>query len=125
MRVLTDTHALVWALQVPEMLGAEARKIMDTAELTASVANLWELCIKSGKKGALVNDPVVWWHTYVARAELATLPIRLADVLSLSALPEIHKEPFDRILVAQCISEGIPLVTKDERLRLYGIQTIW
>jgi PIN domain nuclease of toxin-antitoxin system len=62
---------------------------------------------------------------YVTAFQTPTLPIRTADVISLGPLPDIHKDPFDRILVAQCISEGIPLVTKDERLRLYGIQTIW
>jgi PIN domain nuclease of toxin-antitoxin system len=54
-----------------------------------------------------------------------TLPIRIADVIALCSLAEIHKDPFDRILAAQSLSEGLPLVTKDEHLALYGIATIW
>jgi len=56
---------------------------------------------------------------------LLTLPIRTADVIVRFSLLEIHKDPFDRILVAQSLSEGIPLITKDETLALYGIPTIW
>ena len=53
------------------------------------------------------------------------MSLRTADVIALCSLPEIHKDPFDRILVAQSLSEGIPLITKDAQLSLYGIRTIW
>lgn len=125
MRILADTHALIWGLEFPEMLSSSARAAMDASEVTASVASLWELCIKSGKRSALLTDPVEWWGRYVTKPGLATLPIRLGDVIALGSLPDIHKDPFDRMLVAQCVCEGIPLVTKDAHLALYGIQTIW
>jgi PIN domain nuclease of toxin-antitoxin system len=56
---------------------------------------------------------------------LHTLPIRVADVKNLSSLPEIHKDPFDRILIAQSISEAIAVVTRDSGLGDYGLSTIW
>ena len=61
MKVLTDTHTLVWALCEPEFLSADARTAMASSSVTASVANLWELLLKVSKPGALVADPVPWW----------------------------------------------------------------
>lgn len=125
MRVLADTHALVWAVSSPELLGSAALAAFQNEEIVASVASLWELSLKSGKKNALLADPVRWWRKYVTDKAVFTLPIRIADVIALNQLSEIHKDPFDRILVAQAVSEGIPLITRDEHLALYGIPTIW
>jgi PIN domain nuclease of toxin-antitoxin system len=124
-RVLADTHALVWAVSNPELLGSAALAAFENEEIVASVASLWELSLKSGKKNALLADPVRWWRKYVTDKSVFTLPIRTGDVIVLSSLAEIHKDPFDRILVAQSLSEAIPLVTRDEHLALYGIPTIW
>jgi len=124
-RVLTDTHSLVWALQKPELLSRPARAAMDAGEVTASVASLWELCLKCRKSDAVVVEPIPWWSQYVSGSGIQTLQIRVSDMTALCSLPEIHKDPFDRILVAQAMSEAIPLITKDARLSLYGISTIW
>jgi PIN domain nuclease of toxin-antitoxin system len=124
-RVLADTHALVWAVSNPELLSGAALAAFEREEVVASVASLWELSLKSGKKSALLADPIRWWRKYVIDQGVFTLSIRTADVIVLSSLAEIHKDPFDRILVAQSLSEGIPLVTRDEHLALYGIPTIW
>jgi PIN domain nuclease of toxin-antitoxin system len=125
MKVLLDTHALVWALQSPELLSKTARAAMEESEVVASVANFWELSLKAGKKDALVPEPRTWWRDYVQKANLRTLPIRISDVMALALLPHIHKDPFDRILAAQALTEMMPLVTKDAHLGLYGVQTIW
>jgi PIN domain nuclease of toxin-antitoxin system len=124
-RILADTHTLVWALETPELLSKAARSAMDDSEVTASVASLWELSLKCRKKDALVTDPLSWWRKYVTATGVPTLPIRISDVIALSSLPDIHKDPFDRIIVAQTVSEGIPLITKDAHLAMYGITTIW
>jgi PIN domain nuclease of toxin-antitoxin system len=124
-RVLADTHALVWAVSSPELLSSAALAAFENEEIVASVASLWELVLKSAKRNALIADPVPWWRKYVMDKRVFTLAIRTADVIALSSLAEIHKDPFDRILVAQSLSEGIPLITKDEHLARYGIPTIW
>src|SRR4051812_18777391 len=98
MKVLTDTHALVWALSHPESLGSEARRVLTEGDVTASVVNLWELCLKMGKKDALLGDPLRWWTKYVIHAGVPALSIQTAHVMALGRLPEIHKDPFDRIL---------------------------
>lgn len=125
MRVLADTHALVWAINSPELLGSAALAAFENEQIVASVASLWELSVKAGRKNALLADPLAWWRKYVINNGVFTLSIRTQDVIVLCSLAEIHKDPFDRILVAQSLSEGIPLVTKDGQLSLYGIPTIW
>ncbi len=125
MRVLADTHALVWAINSPELLSRAAFDAFKNEEIVASVASLWELSLKSGKKNCLIGDPLPWWRKYITGHGVATLAIRVADVIELSSLAQIHKDPFDRILVAQSLSDGISIVTRDERLARYGVPTIW
>ena len=125
MKVLTDTHSLVWALSDPASLSAQARTVLGEAEVMASVANLWELLLKTRKKDALLTDPLAWWEKYVLATRIPTLGIRTGHVMALGKLPEIHKDPFDRILVAQAIVEKLPLVSKDSHLAAYDIPMIW
>lgn len=125
MRILTDTHTLVWALSDPDRLSSTARQALAESEVFASVANLWELLLKHGKSGALLADPLPWWEEYVLRTGIPTLGIRVGHVLTLGRLPEFHKDPFDRILIAQSIVEKAPLVSKDEQLTEYGVTLIW
>jgi PIN domain nuclease of toxin-antitoxin system len=123
--VLVDTHALVWALSDPVLLSATARQILAESDVAVSVASLWELLLKSGKRDALLQDPLPWWERYVVQSQIRTLPIRISHVMALGRLPELHKDPFDRILVAQATVERLPLVTKDRQLQQYGVPTIW
>lgn len=125
MRVLTDTHTLVWALSRPEELGTGAREALATSAFTASVANLWELVLKARKPGALLADPLPWWNEYVTRSRIPTLAIRVAHIRVLAGLPDIHKDPFDRILAAQALAENLALVTRDSDLARYGVPVIW
>jgi len=124
-KVLTDTHALVWALANPGSLSERARQVLTQSEVTVSVANLWELLLKRHKPGALLADPLPWWEKYVHESGISALTIRTAHVMALGRLPELHKDPFDRILVAQSRVEKLPLVTKDTALARYGISVIW
>lgn len=125
MRVLTDTHTLVWALSKPELLGTEARQALATSPYTASAANLWELVLEARKPGALLGDPLPWWNKYVTQPHIPTLAIRIPHIRALAALPDIHKDPFDRILVAQALAEDLAIVSRDSDLARYGIPVIW
>jgi len=124
-KVLTDTHTLVWALTEPEKLGRAARRALDTSPFTASVANLGELVWKKRKPGALLSDPIPWWDRYVARSEIPTLALRVAHIEALAALPDYHQDPFDRILLAQAAAENLTLVSCDKQLAQYGVRVIW
>lgn len=125
MKVLVDTHSLVWALSAPELLGEESRKMLSVAEVMVSAVSLWELCLKAGRKGALLTDPLAWWGKYIPKLGIPILSIRVTDIVAQSALPPIHKDPFDRILVAQALVEKVPLISKDKNLTRYGITVIW
>jgi PIN domain nuclease of toxin-antitoxin system len=124
-KVLTDTHTLVWALANPEALGVDARAALAEFPFTASVANLWELVLKTRKPDALVADPLPWWEKYVIRSGIPAIAIRSAHIRALAGLPDLHKDPFDRILVAQSLAEGLTLVSKDAMLANYGVPVIW
>ena len=118
-KVLTDTHTLVWALSSPEVLGAQARAALTASPFTASVANLWELVLKSRKPGGLIADPLPWWDKYVIRAGIPALAIRTAHIRALAGIPEHHKDPFDRVLVAQALAYVVLVV-----LGLPGLYTL-
>ena len=98
---------------------------MTQSEVTASVANLWELLLKRHKPGALLADPLPWWERYVRESGISALAIRAAHVMTLGRLPELHKDPFDRILISQSIKEDIPIVTVDRQFELYKADVIW
>ena len=125
MKVLTDTQTLVWALTGSEPLGAAAHAALAKSPFTASVVNLWELVFKSRKPNALIADPLPWWEKFVTQPRIPTLSIRTAHIRALAGLPEIHKDPFDRILVAQALAEGLTLATKDAILARYGVPLVW
>ncbi len=93
MKLLTDTHTLVWALSNSEALGAKAREVLSTEPVTVSVVNLWELVLKSGRTGALLADPVAWWDHFISGSGLSALPVCTSHLRMLAKLPEYHKDP--------------------------------
>ncbi len=125
MTVLTDTHTLVWALSNPEAVGRTAREALARWPFTASVANLWELVLKARKPGSLVADPLPWWDKYVAGSGIRVLAIRTRHIVTLAGLPDHHTDPFDRVLVAQALAEGLTLASKDAMLARYGAPLVW
>ena len=125
MKVLTDTHTLVWALSDTGRLSSKAHQVLAESEVIASVATLWELILKRGKKDALLADPLPWWDKYVIRAGIPVLGIRQAHVMALGGLPAIHNDPFDRILIAQSKVEKATLISMDTGFAAYEINVIW
>lgn len=125
MKVLVDTHTLVWALVEPEMLSASARRAVAAAEVTASVVSLWELILKAGKRDALLANPVRWWEKNVTGKGIRLPNIGIRHLSLLDEMPAVHRDPFDRIQVAQAMFEKIPIVSKDSVLAEYAIEVIW
>jgi PIN domain nuclease of toxin-antitoxin system len=121
MKLLLDTHLLLWAAGEPSRISPGARKLIENAhnEILFSAANLWEVAIKRGLGG---NDLRV--DTRLLRRGLldngySELPIMSQHVVAIENLPIIHKDPFDRILVAQAMVEGITLLTTDVTVAKY------
>ena len=121
MKLLLDTHLLLWAAGQPRKLSAAARKLLaDTAnELLFSAASLWEIAIKRG----LDREDFVVDARLLRRGLLdngyAELPIRSEHAVAIDSLPPIHRDPFDRLLVAQATFEGITLLTSDPVVARY------
>ena len=121
MTILLDTHVLLWAAGAPERLPAEARAQMENPATTLvfSAASVWEVAIKTGLgRTDFRVDPRVLRHRLLAH-DYIELPVAGAHVAAVDLLPPIHKDPFDRLLVAQAQLEGLPLWTADEVVGRY------
>lgn len=122
MRLLLDTHALLWWL-ADEELGASAREaIIDPAnEVAVSAASAWEISIKKSLGKLIAPDDLA---DQVQASGFAPLPITLAHGLAAGQLPRHHDDPFDRMLIAQAIGEGMTVVTRDKRFDAYRVSTL-
>ncbi|MBC8114810.1 MAG: type II toxin-antitoxin system VapC family toxin [Candidatus Saccharimonas sp.] len=128
MRLLLDTHAFLWFLLDDPGLSETARNlIVDPGnDIEISPASYWEIAIKIGLGKYSLPEP---YDTFMER-ELAENDFRILPILPrhtsvLTTLPLHHRDPFDRLLVAQAISEGISLVSNDPALDVYSIQRLW
>jgi len=123
MRLLLDTHLYLWVANQPGRLPARARRLMlDASEVYVSAASIWELAIKIGL-GKLEGDPEKLARA-VAESQFHDLAITTQHAAAVRALPLHHKDPFDRLLVAQANAERLQLLTVDELLGLYSDQVI-
>ena len=122
---LLDTSTLLWALGEPERLSPRARRLVDAGENVVSVASYWEIVIKTQKGLLSISDLATWWRRASELIAAPMLNIRSSHVTALAALPMLHKDPFDRILIAQAKAEGLPLLTNDSAVGEYPIETIW
>lgn len=118
MRLLLDTHVLLWALSTPEKLPARFRRELDTAQVFVSAASIWEVAIKAGL-GKLDADPREVLDA-VQPSGFELLDVTGTHAARVATLPSIHRDPFDRMLVAQALVEPLILVTRDEALTAYG-----
>lgn len=121
MKFLLDTHVLLWAAGSPDQLPAAARLLLEdpSNELLFSSASLWEIAIKrSLDRADFQVDPRVLRRGLLDNAYIE-LPITSEHAVFIDSLPPIHKDPFDRILVAQAMVEGITLLTADALVAQY------
>ena len=121
MKFLLDTHVLLWAAGKPDRLSTAARKLLNSSanELLFSAANLWEVAIKRGLgRKDFQADPRLLRRGLLDNG-YSELPILSDHVVAIESLPPIHKDPFDRLLVAQATVEGIILLTMDSAVAEY------
>jgi PIN domain nuclease of toxin-antitoxin system len=122
---LLDTHALIWSISAPEKLSRKARRIVESGAVKASVVSYWELILKRSSPRALVTEPVTWWEQFVNRSAVEVLPLRVAHITELDGLTQLHRDPFDRVLLAQAIAENLSLLSRDSELGRYGAKVVW
>ena len=130
MRLLLDTHALLWWVEGDAQLTHAARAaIADPAnELFISVAATWELAIKTTRpqKPLILSDPLdVYLARWLPVYGVDILPVQQSHALQLRLLPDHHRDPFDRIMIAQAIREGMTLVSGDGHVGKYPVSLIW
>lgn len=123
MRLLLDTHVLLWWLAGAAELTAEHRKLIADSRNTCyvSAVTVWEIGIKVG----LGKLEVPAEYLEVARSQgFVELPISWNHARAVQGLPDHHRDPFDRLLVAQCAEEGLTLLSVDENVRKYGVGVV-
>lgn len=128
MNVLIDSHALIWGTVEPDRLSRTAKHLLADGAHTriVSMVSLWEITIKmaNGKLiplGASIQDVIEALHS----KGVQILPIREAHLIRLESLPHHHRDPFDRLLIAQAIEENLAILTDDAHFRRYPVKTVW
>jgi PIN domain nuclease of toxin-antitoxin system len=125
LRLLLDTHALFWALVEPDKLPASLRHVLEEPAnmVFASAASTWEMAIKhaAGK----VDFPFAALTSELRRASVLELPVTIRHAEAAAKLPPLHRDPFDRMLVAQAQTEGLSLVSRDPAVRQYQVTVLW
>jgi PIN domain nuclease of toxin-antitoxin system len=127
-RLLLDTHALLWAALDDVRLSAAARAVLLKTEndLYLSAASAWEIMIKyQAGKLRLPQTPDRFLRSCLSLLALEPLSVTFDHAVKVETLPDFHRDPFDRILVAQAQSENLILLTKDDVFRHYPVQTLW
>ncbi|MGO8752449.1 MAG: type II toxin-antitoxin system VapC family toxin [Thermoguttaceae bacterium] len=128
MNLLLDTHTFLWFCQGDPSLSETAKALVEnpTHRKLVSVASCWEIAIKAGLKKLTLGEPS---RAYISAALSSTgfelLPITLEHATAVEALPLHHKDPFDRLLIAQALIDRIPLVCADTKFDDYGIARLW
>lgn len=122
MRVLLDTHVLLWALITPKRLGKEARAALESPDndILFSAASIWEIAIKSALKRSdfrIVPDVIA---AAAIESGFTELPVKSAAAIQVAKLPDHHRDPFDRLLIAQAMTEPATLYTVDTQLEAYS-----
>jgi len=116
--ILLDTNALLWLVTAPEKVSQSARQVLSESqtEILVSAASAWEIAIKS-RLGRLDGDPLLSaWSDIVADMTASELPIDAADAILAGRLPWDHKDPFDRIIVAQAARRNLTIATSDTQI---------
>jgi PIN domain nuclease of toxin-antitoxin system len=127
-RLLLDTHALVWALVAPTRLSPRARSAIASSanDACVSMASAWELAILEGLARIRPDVPLTTIFTEgIAALRVRLLPVQLQHLALVPALPQHHRDPFDRLLIATALAEKLTLVSGDRAFRQYDAPVLW
>jgi PIN domain nuclease of toxin-antitoxin system len=125
---MVDSNVLIWALVEPERLTDRVRAILSASEnqVLISEASVWELAnkIHAGRLTS-VGDSIRTLLAEIAALNMTLLPIGLQHILRTETLPHHHRDPFDRIIIAQAMERQVPLIASDAKIKLYDLEVIW
>lgn len=129
MRVLLDTHAFLWwASARGARLSERARELLSdgATDASLSIASVWEIAIKVGAGRMVLPDaPERYVPDRLRRYGFDLIPFEVSHAIRAGALPPVHRDPFDRMLVAQAQIEDLPILTADPAISRYDVETIW
>ncbi|MBE9030656.1 type II toxin-antitoxin system VapC family toxin [filamentous cyanobacterium LEGE 11480] len=128
MKALLDTHAFLWWVTNDAQLSQTAKDTIANPDNTIifSVINAWEIIIKQGTDKLSLPEPAeTYIPSRITANQLVVLPVQLPYILQVSSLPDLHRDPFDRLLVAQSQVEQIPIISVDRFIRQYPVSVIW
>lgn len=126
MKLLLDTHVLIWKADAPERLTSKGRRMLSEVEnvIFFTVVSLWEIGVKRGLGRRDFNfDPKILRRELLVRG-FRELPLSAEHVLSIERLPKLHRDPFDRLLICQSLAEGLTLLSHDERVLQYPVNLL-
>ncbi len=127
-KILVDTCVLLWLELSPARVPASLTEILADRrnEVLVSAASAWEIILKwAAGKLSLPGEPATFVATARSKSNLGTLALVEAACLQAAKLPLLHKDPFDRLLIAQAIEHGLTLATPDPLIQQYAVRTIW
>lgn len=128
MKLLLHTHTLIWfSIGDDKMLSKEAKKAIENIDndLYVSIVSFWEIAIKIGLGKLHLTKEVKVLADFLSQSGISTLSVSVNHTIKLLDLKFHHRDPFDRMLIAQSMEEGFSVITKDKNFSLYNIKTIW
>ena len=127
MKLLLDTHAFLWFVTGDERLSLRARRALaaEDNELLLSAASVWEMAIKARLGRLALPGTVREYVAEKAAGGITILPIEWTHAAAVENLPLHHRDPFDRLIVAQALAENLSLVSADHAFRRYGVKVVW
>ena len=127
MDILLDTHTFIWFFNGDEQLSFKAKKLIEDSKIRkfVSIASIWEVAIKIGLKKLFFDGNVSEVAELIEKNGFQILPISVGHTVAYEALEFIHRDPFDRILVAQAMVEKMTIITKDDNIQKYIVKTNW
>jgi PIN domain nuclease of toxin-antitoxin system len=126
--LLLDTHTLVWwAIGSPQLPPETVQLIGESKDVRVSLVSLWEIVLKESTRHPMIgtDDSLGWFNEALASTPFELLAISAQHLGGVQSLPDRHRDPFDRLLVAQAIHEGLSLVSRDATLSEYPVEVLW
>jgi PIN domain nuclease of toxin-antitoxin system len=127
MRYLLDTHTLIWFLENDPRLSSKSKELIEDNynDIFVSVVSLWEINIKISIGRLSLTKSLSDIISELERLYIEILPLSNEHIVGIGKLPFHHRDPFDRMLISQSLSEILPLISKDQNIQLYNADVIW
>ena len=124
---LIDTHAFLWYVDGNPNLSEKAKSVLENTGWVKclSISSLWEIAIKESLNKLVLTKPYETLSEYITANNIVLLPVAFNHLLQLRKLPNHHKDPFDRLMIAQAITENLAIISKDQHFKSYPVNVIW